>query len=146
MTAPAEDLVVRRTYPDPVEDIWAALTESDRLGRWYGTWTGDPATGTVSLTVTGEVDAGGEVDDPVDVTIEVCEPPHRLVLLVPSGDSAWHLDVTLAAHGDGTELVLTQRLDGSVPREDLAAGWTWYLARLAAAQSGEPMPPWEPAG
>ncbi|MCD2189643.1 SRPBCC domain-containing protein [Actinomycetospora soli] len=145
MTAPAEDLVVRRTYPDPVEDIWSALTESDRLGRWFGTWTGDPATGTVRLTVTGEVDAGGAVDDPVDVVIEVCEPPHRLVVDLPSGSDSWHLDVTLSAHGDGTELVLTQRLDGTVAREDLAAGWTWYLARLAAAQSGEPMPPWDPA-
>lgn len=146
MITPAEDLVVRRTYPDPVEDIWSAITESERLGRWIGTWTGDPTTGTVTFTMTGEVDAGGEVDDPVEATIEVCEPPHRLVVVLPSGPSAWRLDLTVEADGDGSALVLVQRLDGSVPREDLAAGWTWYLERLAAAQSGAPMPPWEPAG
>ncbi|MEJ2867860.1 SRPBCC domain-containing protein [Actinomycetospora sp. OC33-EN08] len=144
MTAPAEDLVVRRTYPDRVEDVWSALTESERLGRWIGTWTGDPTTGTVTFTMTGEVDAGGEVDDPVDVAIEVCEPPHRLVVDLPSGDTSWHLDLTLSAAGDGSELVLVQRLDGSVPRDDLAAGWTWYLARLAASLRGEPMPAWDP--
>ena len=144
MTAPAEDLVVRRSYPDPVEDIWSAVTASERLGRWIGTWTGDPATGTVAFTMTGEADAGGTVDDPVDVVIEVCEPPHRLVVDFPAGSGSWHLELVLSTRGGGTELVLTQRLDGSVPREDLAAGWTWYLARLAAAQSGEPMPPWEP--
>ena len=29
-------LVFRRDYPDPVEDVWAALTEPARLGRWIG--------------------------------------------------------------------------------------------------------------
>ena len=51
-------MVLRRHYSDPVEDVWAAITESDRLARWIGTWTGEPREGgTVSFTMTGEVDA-----------------------------------------------------------------------------------------
>ena len=34
-------LVIERTFRAPVEDVWAAVTESQRLGRWIGTWTGD---------------------------------------------------------------------------------------------------------
>ena len=31
-----------RTYPDPIEDVWSALTEPDRVARWFGLWSGDP--------------------------------------------------------------------------------------------------------
>ena len=34
------------TFHAPIEDVWAAVTEPERLARWIGTWTGDPATGT----------------------------------------------------------------------------------------------------
>ncbi len=27
-------LEFRRSWPDPVEDVWSALTEPDRLARW----------------------------------------------------------------------------------------------------------------
>lgn len=52
-------MVWRRPYPDPVEDVWAAVTDPERLGRWVGTWTGEPRVGgTVAFTMTGELDAG----------------------------------------------------------------------------------------
>ena len=36
-------LVLHRTFRAPVEDVWAAVTDPERLVRWIGTWTGDPA-------------------------------------------------------------------------------------------------------
>jgi uncharacterized protein YndB with AHSA1/START domain len=30
------DVVARRTFPAPVEAVWAAWTESDRIRRWWG--------------------------------------------------------------------------------------------------------------
>ena len=33
-------LVLHREYPDPIGEVWAALTESDRLARWIGTHSG----------------------------------------------------------------------------------------------------------
>ena len=136
-------LLLRREYPDPVHDVWAAITESERLGRWIGTWTGDPASGTVSFTMTGEVDAGGEVAEPVEVAIVVCEPPRRLVVDLPeSPERSWHLDLTVEPAGTGATLTFAQRLVEGLSREDLEAGWTWYLDRLGASMHGEPMPPW----
>ena len=32
-------LVFERTFRAPIEDVWAAVTESDRLARWIGEWT-----------------------------------------------------------------------------------------------------------
>ena len=40
-----------RQFPDPIERVWSAVTDSDELSSWYGTWTGDPSTGTIELTV-----------------------------------------------------------------------------------------------
>ena len=42
-------VVLRRTFHAPVEDVWAAVTEPERLARWIGTWTGDPASGEVAF-------------------------------------------------------------------------------------------------
>ena len=36
-------LFVDRTFQAPIEDVWAAITEPQRLARWIGTWSGDPA-------------------------------------------------------------------------------------------------------
>lgn len=139
-------LVWRREYPDPVEDVWAAITESERLGRWIGTWTGEARVGgTVAFTMTGEVDAGGEVAEPMDVTITACEPPRHLAVDMPGEDPerAWHLDLTVSATESGAVLLFAQRLVEGIPRKDLESGWNWYLDRLTASLRGTPMPDWE---
>ena len=38
-------LTLTREFRAPIEDVWASVTESDRLARWIGTWTGDPTSG-----------------------------------------------------------------------------------------------------
>jgi uncharacterized protein YndB with AHSA1/START domain len=132
-------------YPDGPEEVWAALTESGRLGRWFGTYTGTGRPGgTVELTVTGEVDAGGEVARPVTVTVHACEPPRLLVVDVPEGEEAWRVEVTLAPALDGgTAMRFEQRLLPGQDAADMAAGWRWYLDRLAASMTGTAMPQWE---
>ena len=37
-------LVIERTFDAAIDDAWAAVTEPERMARWIGTWTGDPAT------------------------------------------------------------------------------------------------------
>ena len=49
-------LVQTRTFRAPVEDVWAAVTEPERLARWIGTWTGDPASGSVDFRMLFEGD------------------------------------------------------------------------------------------
>lgn len=144
---PAADgrtVALRREYPDPIEDVWAALTESERLARWIGSYTGTGAPGgTVEFTLTGEVDAGGTVAEPVPVAIHECEPPRRLVVEIPDvGGAAWLVAVTLR-HDDGrTVLLFEQHVVEGVDPADVAAGWNWYLDRLGAALREEPMPDW----
>jgi uncharacterized protein YndB with AHSA1/START domain len=137
-------LVLRREYPDPIGEVWAALTESDRLARWIGTHTGGGAPGgTVRFTLTGEADAGGEVAEPATVTILECDPPRRLVVDFPEADDrTWRVAVTLAAEAGGTVLVFEQRVVDGLDPADVAAGWSWYLDRLGASLHGEPMPAW----
>ncbi|GAA2888238.1 SRPBCC family protein [Pseudonocardia halophobica] len=138
-------LILHRTYPDPVEEVWAALTDSARLARWFGSYTGTGrAGGTVELTVTGEVDAGGAVAEPVTVTIHECAAPHRLAVEVPDGPEgqAWLIEVDLAPAGGGTELVFSQRLVPGLDPADVEAGWNWYLDRLEASLHGTEMPDW----
>ena len=153
-TDPHDDgrtLVLRREYPDPVGQVWAALTEPDRLARWIGTYTGAGGPGsTVEFTMTGEVDAGGEVAPPVTVPVLECEPPRRLVVDIPeSVDRIWRVAVTLAAEGGRTVLRFEQPVPHGVDPADIEAGWSWYLDRLGASLHGGPMPAWEdyvPAG
>ena len=138
-------MVWRRRYPDPVEDVWAAITESERLGRWIGTWSGEPRVGgTVAFTMTGEADAGSDVGEPMDVTVVACDPPHRLVVEMPDGSEAgrWHIELTVEPDGDGAVLVFAQSLPDGVRRPDVEAGWQWYLDRLTASLRGRPMPAW----
>lgn len=144
VTADPRMLVLRREYPDPVEEVWAAFTESERLARWFGSYvgTGGPG-GTVELTVTGEVDAGGAAADPVTVTIHECAPPRRLLVEIPGdGGSPWLVGITLDDAGGHTILVFEQRLAEGVDPADVEAGWNWYLDRLGAVLRDAPMPDW----
>ncbi len=147
----ARRLTLHREYPDPIQDVWAAFTESDRLGRWYGTYTGRGRPGgTVELTMTGEVDAGGEVAAPTTVTVVECVAPRRLVVDIPEGATrTWRLAVDLTESGSGTVLEFVQDVAVGLDLADVEAGWRWYLDRFGAALRGDPMPDWTdyaPAG
>ncbi|MCY1157874.1 MAG: hypothetical protein MOP51_895 [Citricoccus sp.] len=125
---------ITRILPHAVEDVWNHLADPGLLARWYGTYTGDPATGSVRLAM---VEAP---DEPGECIIEACERPHRLhvVLQDPAG-TAWRLRVTLdsADTGAGTALVFTQPISGvEQMAPDVGPGWEYYLDRLQAALDG----------
>jgi uncharacterized protein YndB with AHSA1/START domain len=146
-------VALRREWPDPIDDVWSALTESERTARWIGTWTGrgeEAGASTVEFTMTGEADAGGDVAPPVTVTIVECDPPRRLVLDIPEGEGPpWRVAMTLTEEGGRTVLLFEQCVVEGVSTADVEAGWSWYLDRLGASMHGEPMPSWTeyaPAG
>jgi uncharacterized protein YndB with AHSA1/START domain len=134
-------VVFRRRYPHPVDDVWSAITESDRLARWFGSFEGTPSPGgTVMLTMLAEEDAGGE---PATVNIVECEPPQRLVLdITEATQGAWRIAVTLAPDNGATTLLFEQPVPPDMDPTDAACGWHWYLDRLAASLTGTPMPAW----
>jgi len=139
-------LVFRRTFPDPVAEVWSAITDPVRCARWFGTWTGDARLGgTVALSLTSDEDGGGP---PAETLVTECDPPHRLAVRVAEDDGpGWELSVSLepgAGSGSdaGTVLHFEQVLPDSFSPADAGPGWHWYLDRLAAVLAGGPMPDW----
>jgi uncharacterized protein YndB with AHSA1/START domain len=121
-------VVYERSFDAPIEDVWAAVTESDRLARWIGTWTGDPASGSVQFQMNAEGD-----DVPQSrYDILHCEPPRRLELQL----SVWVLNLNLRQEGRTTILSLTQLVDDPSHVENTGPGWDYYLDRLVAAETG----------
>lgn len=124
-----QDLVIERHFPVEIDDVWAAITESDRLARWYGTWTGDPASGAVMVTMNAE---DGDVPA-VEYRIRRCEPPHVLSVHATDDYGDWQLRCELTPTGDGTRLTFRhERLDPTMA-DKVGPGWEWYLDRLVAS-------------
>ena len=129
-----DSVVFDRTFAAPIELVWAAVTESDRLARWIGDWTGDPASGSVLFRMNAE---GDEVA-PETFTIDACDPPTRLVITSTTDDGpVWHFVLALVESGGTTTLTFSQ----SVPDAEMVAGvgpgWEYYLDRLVAAETGQ---------
>ena len=125
-------VVFRRTLQAPVTDVWAAVTEPDRLVRWVGTWDGDPAQGWVGFRMTAEAE-----DAPVErMDIDVCDPPHRLATHSSTEYGTWYLELDLAESDGVTTLTFAQRIADAATAADVGPGWDYYLDRLVAAETG----------
>ncbi len=124
-------LVQTRQLKAPIEDVWAAVTEPERLARWIGSWTGDPEAGSVAFQMLFEGECPEET-----MEIRVCEPPHRLHVTSRTATEAWLLDVDLT-HDDGvTTLTLSQPGVTAEQAPAVGPGWEYYLDRLVDAESG----------
>jgi uncharacterized protein YndB with AHSA1/START domain len=144
--AGTDRLVFTRTFTAPLEAVWAACTEPERMQRWIGTWTGDPASGEVVFRMTAE---GEDVPEEVYL-VEACEPPHRFVVrsreaAAFSADGtgprvAWQHTLELAEESGVTTLTFTQVVPDGPVGADMAAnvgpGWDYYLDRLAGSLEG----------
>ncbi len=127
-------LEFRRTWPDDSDDVWAALTEPERTGRWIGTYEGERAAGaTGRFTMTAEEGAPTE-----DLTVVECTECSRLVLEWPG--NGWRVELDLVAQRGGTTLIFRQRLGDAAAAPDVATGWHWYLDKLDAEISGTEAP------
>lgn len=130
-------VVFTRTFTAPIEDVWAAVTESDRLARWIGSWTGDPAEGHVTFRMLYE---GDEASDE-RFTIDECEPPRRLEITtsMPSeGEQpdSWHLELDLTEADGVTTLTFAQSVPVAALAEGVGPGWDYYLDRMVTAEAG----------
>ncbi|MGW0044550.1 SRPBCC family protein [Rhodococcus sp. NPDC003348] len=132
------DLVIDRRFPDPIEEVWAAVTESDRTAAWFGPWTGTGAPGnTIRVQMLFE-----EGEPWMDMTVEACEAPTRYVVSSSDEFGSWLMEVQLVAEPDGTLLSLIQHLDEAsvAVAVDTGPGWEYYLDLLVAARTGGSRP------
>lgn len=129
-------VVLTREFTAPAADVWAAVTEPDRLARWLGTWTGDPATGHVTFQMLFEGD-----DIPTeDFRIDECEEPRRLAITTTSVDgddvTHWHLELDLTENDGVTTLTFAQSVPDPTTAHSAGPGWEYYLDRLVTAETG----------
>ncbi len=125
----AETQVVRvaRTYPTDARDLWGALTEPDRLARWF-------------LPVSGDLREGGryQFEGNAGGTIEACVPPERLEVAWEYGGAVSWLAVRLIPEPDGVRTELAHEAHPTPGFSDRygpgAAGVGWDLAFLGLAR------------
>ena len=128
-------LVMERRFEAPIDAVWAAITEPERLARWIGTWTGDPASGAVDFRMLFEGEGAA-----IEVfTIDACRPPTRLELTSTAPFDGvtpveWHLELDLVERGGVTTLTFAQSVPEPTMAESVGPGWEYYLDRLVAAE------------
>jgi uncharacterized protein YndB with AHSA1/START domain len=124
-------LTIVREFRAPIEDVWAAVTDPERLARWIGTWTGDPASGSVGFTMTAE-----GATEPEDMEIRECDPPHVLRVTSSTAMGQWFLDLVLEERDGVTLLTFSQPDLDPASADSVGPGWEYYLDRLVAAETG----------
>jgi uncharacterized protein YndB with AHSA1/START domain len=128
-------VTLERRYAAEQADVWQAITDPDRVRRWF-------------LPLTGELREGGnfQLEGNAAGDIMTCEPPRRLI--VTFGGESSIVDVLLSSDGQQTLLKLTH----SVPLElagsgagalYVGPGWDGSLLALAlyvvGAAIGDPV-------
>ena len=96
---------VEDRFDTEIDDVWSALTDPSRLGRWYGELEGDLRLGgeyRAHLFASGWEGTG---------RVEACEPPQRLLVRIKDADSSDEqvIEVMLTADGDQTIVVWEER-------------------------------------
>ena len=139
----ARSLLLRRTLDAPIEDVWDALTNPERIGRWF-------------LPVTGDYRVGGrfQFEGNAGGQIVACERPHLLHVTwgysEMGGDAAASdLEVRLSMAGDEATILELEHT-AMVPDEmwseygpgAVGVGWDLTIVALAEhLETGEQVVP-----
>ena len=122
-------VTMERRYPAEVADVWQAMTDPERMHRWF-------------LPITGDLRQGGnfQLEGNASGDILTCDPPRHLVVTFGAETSV--VDVVLSGDAEETLLKLTH----SVPIElagttagalYVGPGWDGALLGLALYLKGE---------
>lgn len=92
---PAKVVVASRVYDTDIADLWDALTNAERLPRWFA-------------RVDGDFKLGGkyQVQGNASGTITRCEAPRELALTWEFGGGVSWVEVSLRPEGESTHLQL----------------------------------------
>jgi len=125
----AVGVLLRRSYDAEIEDVWDALTDPERIRRWFMPLSGDlRAGGSFQL----EGNAGGEILH--------CEPPR--LLRVTFGGPTSIVELRLRAEGEETVLELEHTVPLAIAQSAAGAlyvgpGWDGALMALDLYVRGE---------
>lgn len=135
--APTKIAVARRTYSTDQADLWDALTNAERIPRWF-------------LPISGELHAGGryQLEGNAGGVVERCDEPESFAVTWEFGPTVSWLEVRLTPDGGGTRLELLHEspVDPGFWEQfgPGAVGVGWDLALLGLGlhlDSGAPVDP-----
>lgn len=91
----ARVMTISQTYKADVADVWDALTNPERLPRWF-------------LPVSGELAVGGryQIEGNAGGVVERCDAPHSFAATWEFGDQVSWIEVRLTEAGEGTRFEL----------------------------------------
>ncbi|MEU4680044.1 SRPBCC family protein [Micromonospora sp. NPDC023737] len=87
---------ISQTYDAPIEDVWDACTNAERIPRWF-------------LPVSGELRLGGryQLQGNAGGVVETCDPPHSFTATWEYGNEVSWIEVRLTTQeGDRTRFEL----------------------------------------
>ena len=122
-------VVLRRVYPADAADVWDAVTDPDRLKRWF-------------FPISGELKEGGafQLEGNAGGDILTCDPPQHL--RITFGGPASVVDLRLTADGADTTLELEHTVPIAMAGSGAGAlfvgpGWDGGLLALGLYLRGE---------
>jgi uncharacterized protein YndB with AHSA1/START domain len=125
-------LVASQTYDSDIDDVWDAVTNAERIPRWF-------------LPISGDLRQGGryELQGNASGTISRCVPPRELALTWESGGDVSWVEVRLTEGAGGTTLELRHKLEPDEKWEEfgpsaVGIGWDGALFGLSQHLSGAP--------
>ena len=138
---PTRIAVARRTYPTDQADLWDALTNVERIPRWF-------------LPVSGDLQVGGryQTEGNAGGLVESCQEPESFAVTWEFGEMVSWLRISLAPDGAGTTLELVHEAPvdrdfwGQFGPGAVGVGWDLSLMSLGLhLESGAPVDPSEAA-
>lgn len=101
---PVRVATVDRTYPTTPDDLWDAVTNPDRIRRWFN-------------PVSGDLRLGGryQLEDNASGEITACDAPRSFAATWEFGGAISWIEVSIEASGDGS--IFTLRHLAEVPSE-----------------------------
>lgn len=129
------DLVIRRQFRAPIEDVWTSLTDPQSTARWFGPWrwVDRPGPGQqIAYTMIQEEGAPEST-----ARVNRCEEPRHLAITT-DGSFSFSYEITLEQSGNTTTLTFVHHLADRKMAGDFGPGWEFYLDLLVHFREGLP--------
>ena len=122
-----------RVYDTDAADLWTAVTDPDRLARWFAPVEGDLREGS-RFTI------HFDDNDVRECRVTVCDEPRGYAWEWPHATHTSLVAVAVEPVAEGTRLHLTHTRLAAGHAPEYAAGWEVYLRRLVELVAGREVP------
>ena len=125
-----------QTWATDAADLWDAVTDPERLARWFAPIVGTPVVG-------GEFGVHFDDGDVPCMTLLACDPGRRFTFAWPMEQGPAEVTVEVRPETPTTStLLLSHRLLPLEKAPEYGAGWTAYLGQLRDHLAGVPGSDW----